>query len=39
MLVTLATYSDQPRAELARGRLESEGITTTLSDQHLTAFP
>lgn len=38
MLVTLATYSDHPRAELARGRLEGEGIATTLSDQHIVGI-
>lgn len=35
MLSTVATFSDPPRAELARGRLESEGIATTLKDQHI----
>lgn len=38
MLITLATFSDQLRAELARGRLESEGIAATLKDQHIVGI-
>lgn len=35
MLTTVATFPDQPRAELARGRLASEGIDAALKDHHL----
>lgn len=38
MLITLATFSDQPRAELARGRLETEGIATRLKDHHIVGI-
>lgn len=33
--VTIATYDFWPDAEIARGRLESEGIAAQLADQHL----
>ncbi len=34
-LITVATYDFWPDAEIARGRLESEGIPAHLADQHL----
>lgn len=33
--VTIATYDFWPDAEIARGRLQSEGIEARLADQHL----
>lgn len=34
-MVTIATFDFLPLAEIARGRLQAEGITSTLADQHL----
>ncbi len=34
-LITIATYDFWPDAEIARGRLQSEGIDAWLADQHL----
>jgi hypothetical protein len=35
MMVTIATYDFWPNAEIARGRLQAEGIEAVLADQHL----
>lgn len=34
-MVTIATYDFWPNAEIARGRLQAEGIDAVLADQHL----
>jgi hypothetical protein len=34
-MVTIATYDFWPDAEIARGRLQVEGIEAVLADQHL----
>lgn len=34
-LVTIATYTDAIEAHIARGRLDAEGITVFVADEHL----
>lgn len=34
-MITIATYDFWPNAEIARGRLQAEGIDAVLADQHL----
>lgn len=34
-MVTIASFDFLPQAEIARGRLLAEGITSRLADQHL----
>jgi hypothetical protein len=34
-MITIATYDFWPNAEIARGRLQAEGIEAALADQHL----
>ena len=38
MLNTVATFTDQPRAELARGRLLNEGVEASLKDHHIVGI-